>query len=409
MAIDKAMAEERSYLDYAATAPMRPEVLEAMLPYMQAASGFGNANTLYAEGKQAAHAVEKARSQIARAIGATPPEIVFTSGGTESDNAATYGITQGIYDKFGAAGNSTGSGADSYKGHVICSAFEHDAVLEPVQTLKRLGYEVTLLAPNRDGFVEPDALESAMRADTVLVSIMAANNEIGTVQPIAELTRVAHDHGALFHTDAVQALGKIAFDVRALDVDAASFSAHKIGGPMGVGALYLKRGVPFAQQQRGGGQEGKRRSGTLDVCGIVGFGEAAKLACESDALSEKASMLVQLRDDAAKRLTALSKRVSLTVPIPARDVQNHLPGMLNILVSGIESQTMVLRLDEAGVATSGGSACSTGSLDPSHVLTAIGISDDAAFGALRVSMGWNTTKQDVDKFVDAFTKCIIMY
>jgi len=378
------------YLDYAATSPLAPGVLTAMLPYLN--EQFGNPNALYTLGKQARAALEQARETLAFAIGATPPELVFCSGGTEADNAAITGLALAARRRKGLQAN-----------HIICSAFEHPAVLESVKALKSVGFTVTLLRPTREGFITPDILESAITNSTILVSIMAAQNEIGTLQPLEELVELAHKHGVLFHTDAVQILGKLPFDVRGLGVDAASFSAHKVGGPKGIGAFYLKQGIAFEAHMRGGGQEGTRRSGTQDLAGAVGFGAAAARACEASFCASEAASLVELRDYCVARLVALAPRIRLSIPIAEGDTTHHLPGLVSCTVDGFESETLLLRLDEAGIAASGGSACSSTSLEPSHTLTALGIPKDRAHGALRFSMGEQTTKSDIDTCIDVLS------
>jgi cysteine desulfurase len=425
---------------------LRPEALDAMLPWLT--DRFGNADTLYQEGKQARQALEDARATLARHIGASPTEVVFTSGGTEANNALIAGIVRAV---------RTGRGREKGGNHLVAGAFEHHAVLEPVQALRREGYETSLVRPTRDGFVTPTALAAALRPDTVLASVMLAQNEVGTVQPIASLGRLAHGNGTLLHTDAVQALGKCALDVGALGVDAASFSAHKIGGPAGVGAFFLKRQTPFASMQLGGGQEGGRRSGTPDVAGAVGFARALELAEAEHA--QESVRLAALRDHLAASLLALDERISLTVPLdggtqrdedgaagggagggpvgaaggandrgvaaavaaagggaahgaagggaaPGTPAAAHLPGMLSILVAGFESETLLLRLDRAGFALSGGSACSTGSLDPSHVLLSLGIPRNKAQGVLRISLGHGNTREQADAFVSALAAAL---
>ncbi|MDR1083176.1 MAG: cysteine desulfurase [Coriobacteriales bacterium] len=423
----------RVYLDYAATSPVRPEVFEAMRPWLT--TEFGNASTLYQEGKRARQALDEARATIARHVGANPTEIVFTSGGTESNNALIIGITQAIR---GQKGREKGGN------HIVSTAFEHHAVLEPVRTLRREGYETTLIGPTRDGFITPDAFVQALCPHTTLASVMTAQNEIGTIQPLFELATIAHDNNTLLHTDAVQALGKLAFNAHKLNIDAASFSAHKLGGPQGVGAFYLKSRVPFIATQFGGGQESKRRGGTQNIAGAVGFAKA--LECAEHERTQKSSQLATLRDHLAATLLALDKRVSLTIPLPAlpspattsratsqvpstphgstqplptsqatsqattsqtpSQELTHLPNILSFLVAGFESETLILKLDNAGFAISGGSACSTGSLKPSHVLTALGIPRTEAHGVLRVSLGPNTTKKQIDAFVRAFVAAI---
>jgi cysteine desulfurase len=386
-------SDRRVYLDYAATAPLLPEVLEAMLPYL--GERFGNASALYAEGKQARTALEQARATLAEVLGVSPLELVFCSGGTEAAGTLVSGIAQ--------AAAAARPGAR----HLVCSAFEHHAVLDSCLALRRNGFEVELLRPRRDGLVHPSDLAAALRPDTLLVALMWAQNELGTVQPLAELADVAHQRGAWFYTDAVQGLGKLPVALRDWQVDAASFSAHKIGGPKGCGLFYLRQGTPFGPRQLGGGQEGKRRSGTQDVASAVGFATAAQ-RLSPHYLGQEGQRLAALRDQTLARLTTLSSRIKPTVDIPPGDVSVHLPGFLHLLVSGIESQTLVLRLDEAGIAVSGGAACSSasGSLKPSHVLTALGVGADAAHGALRISLGAGSGDQDCERLVRALGEAL---
>ena len=364
------------YLDYAATAPLCEEAAEAMAPYQvpgraNLAVG-GNANSLHGPGRAAFAALEEARRSIARDLGARrPDEIVFTSGATEADDAALLGIAQA------AADERRRRGAGDFVPHVVVTAVEHDAVLAPAKRLESQGFRVTRLAPNRQGFIEERALEAALDADTVLVSVQAANSEVGSIQPIADLARVAHDHAALFHTDAVQALGKARVNLQELDVDAASFSAHKVGGPKGAGALYLRARTPFHAYAIGGGQEGGRRSGTQNVAGIVGLYE---------------------------RLGAIDA-VEATVDV-APGSEDFLPNIVHVLVDGLESETLILRFDMQGFGVSGGSACSSHSLEPSHVLRSLGIDADRAHGALRISMGRYTDEADVEAFAVAMEKSL---
>lgn len=386
----------RIYLDNAATTPMLPEVFEAMEPYLT--GRYGNASALYREGVIARQALEAARESIAATIGASPTELVFTSGGTEADNAAIKGIVAAMRQRYGKmkAGNQ-----------LVCSAFEHHAVLEPMQALKQDGISVSQVKPQRDGFIAAEDLQSVITEQTMLVSVMAVQNEIGTVQPIRELAEVTHSvstsnpTGVLFHTDAVQALGKIAFDVRELAVDTASFSAHKIGGPKGIGALFLRRQTPFLAQMRGGGQEAGRRSGTQNVAGAVGFAKALEMALAHQ--QQDAARQRRLRDLLASELLAMDSRISLCVPI---DSQHHLPGLLSVTVQGYESETLIMHLDDAGFAVSGGSACSTGSLQPSHVLTSIGMSKSMAYGALRFSLSPATTEADIRALTAALARIL---
>lgn len=385
---------KRVYLDYAATTPLDADVLEAMRPYLS--DVFGNANSLYREGREAHAALEEARGSLARVLGAKRSnEVIFTSGGTESDNAALLGMAVA-----GAEGNS--------RNRVIVSSFEHHAVLECAPTLARLGYRVDRIAPRADGFIHPDDLTAVLDEDVVLVSIMHANNEIGTVQPVAELARRSHEVGALFHTDAVQAFGKVGLDLEESGVDAASFSAHKVYGPKGTGALYLRRRTPFRTQMRGGGQEATRRSGTQNVAGAVGFAKAAEIAAagrEVEMARERT-----LRDRLVFLLPEVSDRIHLTVDpmdgVEPSQSDLYLPNLVSFCIEGLESETTLLFCDEAGFAVSGGSACASRSLEPSHVLLAIGMDRDLAFGSLRVSLGRATTMEDIDAFAETLSSLL---
>jgi len=422
----------RIYLDNAATTPLHPEVLDAMLPWMGLATDgrFGNSSALNSEGRLARQALEAARTTLAAAVGATPPEIVFTSGGTESNNALIAGLTEGVRNK---SGQTKGGNL------VVTSAFEHHAVLEPVKTLKRSGWVIELVKPTRSGFVEPEqlftAIENAAAANNTsctLVSVMTANNEVGTVQPIAELARIAQSLGALMHTDACQALGKTEFHVARLGVDAASFSAHKIGGPKGIGAFYLKSLTPFRPQQLGGGQEREMRSGTVNVAGAIGFAKAVELALAD--LERETARMAKLRDHLAGELLAASSRVHLTVDprdngavmegtgagsgsyLPNATIggvsasgttgAGFLPNIVSVLVDGFESESLILALDERGFAVSGGSACTSDSLEPSHVLLAMGIRRAQAQSVLRISLGRETTVHGIAAFVEAFVDVV---
>lgn len=401
MTTEYPFASDYVYLDYAATAPLCEETAEALQPYMisgrQSVAYQGNANALYSVGRDAFSVLEQARKRIALSLGAKrPDEIIITSGATEADNAALLGLTQALMEKRRLRGEKATP-------HVIVSALEHDAVLAPAKYLETLGCEVTRVLPDRQGFIEVSTLEKELRDSTVLVSVQAANSEIGSIQPIQELARVAHETGAFFHTDATQALGKMPLNLEELDVDAASFSAHKIGGPKGVGALYLKSRTPFNAFLLGGGQELGRRSGTQNVAGVVGFAAAVEAV---QALQETESeRLRQLRDYLYSALSALGG-VELTVDVEEGSL-DFLPNIVHGLVRDMESETLILRLDALGFAVSGGSACSSHSLEPSHVLKALGISDDKAHGALRISMGRYTTDDDVRAFVEALQKAMI--
>lgn len=388
------------YLDWAATAPLCPEAVEAMRPYLEPGAAnlaLGtNPNSLHSPGRAAFSALEASRSAIARALRAhRPDEIVFTSGATEADNAALIGIAHAVRDARHARAEEV---------RVIVSSIEHDAVLAPARRLEAEGFDVVRIDPDREGFVRPEALSEALGADghAALVSVQAANSEVGSIQPVAELARAAHDAGALFHTDAVQALGKCPVDLKAWNVDAASFSAHKVGGPKGVGALYLKTRTPFSAYLMGGGQEAGRRSGTQNPCGAAGFAAACQAAV--GALPEEMARLAALRDRLYRELGAM-EGVTSTVDVAEGDGR-FLPNVVNVLVDGLESQTMILRLDSLGFGVSGGSACSSHSLEASHVLRAMGVDPDAAQGALRISMGRGTTEAHIEAFLEAVPRCL---
>ncbi len=367
------------YLDYAATTPVDPAILDAMTPFMT--DVWGNPNSLYRRGREAYTALEEARERFAKAIGAAEPtEVIFTAGGTESDNMAILGIPMR---------------ARPDGGHVIVSAFEHHAVLEPAHLLEKSGFEVTYVKPRSAGYIDPDDIRAAMRDDTVLVSVMHGNNELGTVQPIAQIAAVAHEGGAYMHTDAAQTFGKVPFDVVALGVDAASFSGHKIYAPKGIGALYLKRRTPLAPLVRGGGQESKRRSGTQNVAGATALALAAEMMLAE--MPEEGPRLAALRDRLIEGITSTLENTEVSSTHPDR-----LPGIAHLIIKGVEGEAMLLQLDAKGVAVSTGSACSSGSLEPSHVLLSIGCPPELAHGSLRLSVGRFTTAADVEYFLEVF-------
>jgi cysteine desulfurase len=368
----------RIYFDHSATTPLDPRVLAAMGPHL--AERFGNPSSLYQEGREARQAVERARGQVADLLGADPAEIVFTASGTEADNLALLGAVS-------AAGGG---------GHVIVSAIEHPAILETVKHLEKTGVAVSLLPVDREGVAEVAALGALLRPDTRLVSVMAANNVTGVLQPVAELSRLTGAHGAIFHTDAVQAAGKIPLEVRCLPVDLLSLSAHKLHGPKGVGALYVRKGTRLSPIVHGGGQERGLRSATENVAGIVGFGEAAALAKRD--LVDEVARLVTLREHLWEGVKALVPNAYL-----AGHPFRRLPGHLCLGFSGQENEAikLLLALDEAGVAVSSGSACSASHAgQPSHVLQAMGFDPIRARGSLRVTLGRFSTKDEVDHFLD---------
>ena len=364
------------YADHAATTAVSQAALDAMLPLLQ--HGYGNPSSLYRFGQEAKEVLEQARGQIARALNAEPSEIFFTSGGPESDNWALRGVAE----------------ARRNKGrHIITSAVEHHAILHTAADLEKHGFEVTYLPVDADGLVSPADLKAALRPDTILVSIMAANNEVGTIQPIRELAALAHENGSLFHTDAVQAVGHIPVDVKAWGVDLLSLSGHKFGGPKGVGALYLKRATPISAFVTGGGQERNRRSGTENVPGIAGM--AAALTASVEALNTEMPRLTALRD----------RLIAGLLTIPRSRLTGHptqrLPGTASVIFECIEGESLLLRLDALGICSSTGSACSSTSLEPSHVLIAMGLPHEIAHGSLRLSLGAENTEEDVDYLIES--------
>ncbi len=356
------------YLDHAATTPVDPAVREAMLPYER--EGFGNPNSLHRAGRVARRAVEQARARVADLIGAQPNEIVFTGGGTEADNLALFG--------------GLGTGA-----HLIVSQIEHHAVLHAARALERRGVAVSYVSVDRHGRVNPDEVAAALREDTALVSIMAANNEVGTLQPIRELGNWLAGHPARFHTDAVQAVGHVPVDVNDWDVDLLTLSAHKFHGPKGVGALYARTGVELAPLLHGGGQEAGLRSGTENVAGIVGCGEAARLACGRFPADRE--RITRLRDRLIRGALDSIDGVALTGHPSLR-----LPGSASFTFAGAPGESLLLKLDMSGICVSTGSACASGRLDPSHVLLAMGLSKAEANGSLRFTLGRTTTAGEID-------------
>ncbi len=366
---------DRIYLDNAATTAVSQPVMEAMLPYYMQV--YGNPSSVHSTGRDAKKAVERARRQVASALGCSAQEIYFTAGGSESDNWALKGAAF----------------AHQEKGrHIITTQIEHHAILHTCQWLETQGWQVTYLPVDADGFVTAQQVENALRPDTVLVSVMAANNEIGTLEPVAEIGALCHERGVLFHTDAVQAVGAIPLDVEALHADMLSLSAHKFHGPKGIGALYIRKGVKIDPLIHGGAQERGHRAGTENLPGIVGLGKAIELAEEG--LAENAARMTFLRNRLASGLTAAipDMRINGTM-------EKRLPNNVNVSFAGIEGEAVLLRLDLEGIAASSGSACTAGSLDPSHVLTAIGLTRDEAKGSLRLTLGTDTTQADIDEVV----------
>ena len=373
---------ETIYLDNAATSPMRKEAMEAMMPYF--IEEYGNPSSIHKASRNPRAAVKEARETIARTINADPSEIYFTSGGTESDNWALI----------------SGAQLCSGKGkHIIISSIEHHAILETADYLVKQGYSVTKVPVDGDGIVRMDVLRESIRPDTVLISVMAANNEIGTIEPIAEIGKIAHEHGILFHTDAVQAYCHIPLDVQAMNIDMMSVSGHKFGGPKGIGFLYVRKGVRLPPFMHGGEQENGRRAGTTNVPGIVGMAKAAELAHKD--LQKNMSYMAGLRDHYIERVEK---------EIPYCKLNGHrtsrLPGNANFSFSFVEGESLLMSLGSQGVCISTGSACASGSLDPSHVLLAIGVPHETAHGSIRMSLSEDTTMEQIDYAVDALKSSV---
>ncbi|CDG65245.1 Cysteine desulfurase [Methanobacterium sp. MB1] len=370
------------YMDHSATSPVNPEVLEEMLPYFN--QSFGNASTLYALGREARTAMENARKQVASLIGAQPEEIYFTSGGTESDNMAIKGVVSKLKNK----GN-----------HIITSAIEHPAVEETCKYLEKEGYKVTYLPVYEDGIVKVSDVEEAITSETILITVMHANNEIGTIQPVAEIGALAREKGIYFHTDAVQSVGKIPVNVEDMNVDLLSISSHKLYGPKGIGALYIRKGVRIQPLIHGGGHERGMRPGTENIPGIVGLGKACQIAEEN--LEKNMEYVSSLRDQLIEGVLGKIEQSYLNGHPTKR-----LPNNANFRFTGIEGESLVLQLDAKGINASTGSACSSKKLEPSHVLMAIGLKEVDAHGSLRISLGTENTPQDIDYTIDAIEEVV---
>lgn len=373
---------KRIYLDYSATTPMKQEVLEEMLPYFT--EKFGNPSSIHSFGREAKQAIDQARSRLAKAIGAKQDEIYFTGGGSEADNWAIKGVAYANRNK----GN-----------HIITTKIEHHAVLHTCEYLEKNGFEVTYLDVDEYGMISLDQLRDAITDRTILITLMFANNEIGTIQPIGEIGAVAREKGIYFHTDAVQALGNVKIDVNALNIDLMSMSAHKIYGPKGVGGLYIRKGVKIHSLIHGGAQERRRRAGTENLPGIVGFGKAAELAMEN--LDEHIRHVKDLRDRLIKGIMDKVDYVRLN-----GHPEKRLPGNANFAFEFIEGESLLLSLDMLGIAGSSGSACTSGSLDPSHVLMAIGLPHEIAHGSLRLTIGDFTTAEEIDYVINELPKIV---
>ncbi len=376
------MGLSRIYADHSATTPMKPEVLEAMLPYFS--ETFGNASTIYFEGREAKKAVSEAREKVAKAIGAESDEIYFTGSGTESDNWAIRGIAR----------------ANKAKGnHIITSAVEHHAVLHTCADLEKEGFEVTYLPVDEFGMVSPKDVENAITDKTILITIMMANNEIGTIMPIGEIGKIAKEKGVIFHTDAVQAIGMMEIDVNEMNIDLLSLTAHKFYGPKGAGALFVRKGTKIAPFITGGAQERSRRAGTENTAAIVGLGTAIELATRD--IKGSTERLKAIRDRFISRVLS---------EIPHSRLNGHptkrMASNANISFEFIEGESLLLMLDMKGICASSGSACTSGSLDPSHVLLAIGLKHEIAHGSLRVTFGEKNTIEDADRIVDALVEIV---
>lgn len=374
--------EERIYLDNAATTRVCEEVLQEMLPYFR--ESYANPSAVYGFAGEAKKAVRAAREQAAALIGANPNEIFFTAGGSESDNWAIRAVAEGLGDE---------------GRHMITSKIEHHAVLHTCQYLEKQGYEVTYLDVDAEGKISPEALEKAIRPDTILITVMAANNEIGTMEPIGRIGEIAHERGILFHTDAVQAYGHVPLDTEKMHIDLLSASGHKLNGPKGVGILYCRENVRLLPLIHGGAQERGRRAGTLNVPGIVGFGKAAALAGET--MRERAARETALRD-------YLIDRVLQEIPYIRLNGhrQDRLPGNAHFCFRFIEGESLLILLDQQGICASSGSACTSGALDPSHVLLAIGLPHEIAHGSLRLTLSEENTREEIDRVVDALKEIV---
>ena len=370
------------YFDNAATTRIDDKVLESMLPYLK--ESYGNASAIYKIGKESHKAIDEVRDFVAKTFNCSEDEIYFTSGGSESDNTALKGIAYANKDK---------------GKHIITSKIEHPAILETCKSLSKDGFDITYLNVDENGIIDLEELKNSIREDTILISIMFANNEIGTIEPIKEIGNIAHEHGIIFHTDAVQAVGTIKIDVEKLNIDSLSASAHKFHGPKGIGFLYMKKGIKFNPLINGGHQEKNKRAGTENVASIVGLGEALKISYET--LEEKNKKIKELRDYYFKEIEKKIPYIKIN-----GDLKKRLPGNANISFRFIEGEGLLLNLDNKGICASSGSACTSGSLDPSHVLLAIGLPHEIAHGSLRISIGKYNTKKEVDYLIESLVEII---
>ena len=371
------------YFDHAATTAVAPEVKEAMEPYF--CENYGNASSLYELGYKSKEAINIARVNVAKAINTKPNEIYFTSCGSESDNLAIKGVAR--------AHRQNGN-------HIITSRIEHPAVLNTCRQLEKEGFKVTYLDVDKNGFIDLEELKNSINSKTILVSIMFANNEVGTIEPIKEISRIVHSNDAIFHTDAVQAVGNIKIDVKEMGIDLLSMSAHKFYGPKGVGALYVRDGIDFIQLQNGGHQENDKRAGTENVAGIVGLGKAIEIA--NDNVMHNNGKLLNLRNYCIEQIKNRIPYIRIN-----GDLNSRLPGNINISFLYVNGKDLVKLLAKKGICTSSGSACSSGLPQPSHVLLAMGLSEDIASSALRITLGKENTKEDIDYFVDELEKIVV--
>jgi len=373
----------RVYLDHSATTPVDPEVATIMMTYYT--EKYGNPSSVHGFGREAKQALEQARNQVAELIGAASQEITFTSGGTEADNLAILGTAEALRKK---------------GKHIITSCIEHHAVLETCEYLEKNGFDLTVIPVDEEGIISVDDVRKAIRPDTILITVMHANNEVGSIQPISEIGKLAKEHGIVFHVDAVQSLGKIPINVEEMQVDLLTISSHKIYGPKGVGALYVRKGVRIVPLVHGGGQERKRRSGTENTPGIIGFGKACELAGQR--MADDAEHQRKLRDKLMNGILERIEFVKVNGPVGER----RLPNNVNVSIRYVEGESLLLSLDMLGIAASSGSACTSGSLDPSHVLLGMGLIHEIAHGSLRFSLGRQNTEEDIDYVLEQLPKIV---
>lgn len=370
------------YLDNSATTPIKSEVLQEMMPYLT--TEYGNASSLYSVGRSAKRAIEKARNRVAELLNCNHNEIYFTGGGSESDNIALKGFAYANKEK----GN-----------HIITSKIEHPAILETCKTLERQGFEVSYINVNEDGIIDVEELRKSIKSNTILISVMTANNEVGTIQPIEEIAKIAHDNNIVFHTDAVQAIGNVQIDVEKMRIDMLSLSSHKINGPKGVGALYIKNGIEVEKFINGGHQEKDRRAGTENIAGIVGLGKATEIARKN--MEKHIRNLSKVRDYYIKKVQKEIPNIRIN-----GSMENRLPGNANISFKGVNASELIFKLDERGICVSSGSACSSGNTNPSHVLTAMNVPEVYLNSAIRTTFGDNNTFEQVDYVVKILKQII---